>query len=47
SVRPDRRLPAANVEPFAYLKDVLTRIAAHPVKDLAALLPNRWKPAAV
>jgi len=30
------------VEPFAYLKDVLTRIAAHPAKDLADLLPDRW-----
>jgi transposase len=36
-----------NVEPFAYLKDVLTRIAAHPAKDLGALLPNRWVPASV
>ena len=36
-----------NVEPFAYLKDVLTRIAAHPAKDLASLLPNRWTPATV
>lgn len=30
------------VEPFAYLRDVLTRIAAHPANDLAALLPDRW-----
>ena len=30
------------VEPFAYIKDVLTRIAAHPAKNLAALLPDRW-----
>jgi transposase len=34
-----------HVEPFAYLKDVLTRIAAHPHNRLADLLPDRWKPA--
>jgi transposase len=33
------------VEPFAYLKDVLTRIAATPVSQLDQLLPHRWKPA--
>jgi len=31
-----------NVEPFAYLRDVLTRIAAHPHNRLAELLPGRW-----
>jgi transposase len=34
------------VEPMAYLRDVLTRIAAIPVNHLATLLPDRWKPAA-
>jgi transposase len=34
------------VEPFAYLRDVLTRIAAHPHNRLAELLPGRWKPLA-
>lgn len=34
------------VEPFAYLKDVLTRIAATPVSQLDQLLPHRWKPTA-
>jgi hypothetical protein len=33
-----------NVEPFAYLRDVLTRIASHPHNRLAELLPERWKP---
>lgn len=33
------------VDPFAYLKDVLTRIAAHPMHHLAELLPQNWKPA--
>ena len=34
------------VDPFAYLRDVLTRIAAHPYNRLAELLPDRWKPSA-
>jgi transposase len=34
-----------DVDPFAYLRDVLTRIAAHPMHRLAELLPDRWKPA--
>ena len=33
------------VEPMAYLCDVLTRIAATPVSRLPALLPDRWQPA--
>ncbi len=32
------------VEPFAYLRDVLTRIAAHPHNRLADLMPDRWRP---
>lgn len=32
------------VEPFAYLRDVLTRIAGHPHHRLAELLPGNWKP---
>jgi transposase len=35
-----------NVDPFAYLKDVLTRIAATPVSQIDQLLPNHWKPTA-
>jgi hypothetical protein len=35
-----------HVDPFAYLRDVLTRIAAHPHHRLAELLPDRWKPLA-
>lgn len=31
------------IDPFAYLRDVLTRIAATPVSQLDQLLPNRWK----
>jgi len=30
------------VEPMAYLRDVLTRIAATPITELADLLPDRW-----
>ena len=33
-----------DIDPFAYLRDVLTRIAAHPMHRLAELLPGRWKP---
>jgi len=33
------------VNPFEYLRDVLTRIAAHPMNHLADLLPNRWQSA--
>lgn len=33
------------VEPWAYLRDVLTRIASHPVHALDELLPANWKPA--
>lgn len=31
------------VEPMAYLRDVLTRIAAIPVSQLTDLLPDRWQ----
>jgi transposase len=34
------------VDPFAYLRDVLTRIAAMPLSQLDQLLPHRWRPAA-
>ncbi len=33
------------VNPFAYLRDVLTRLAALPVSQLPELLPNRWQAA--
>jgi len=32
------------VEPMAYLRDVLTRIAATPLSGLDQLLPDRWRP---
>jgi transposase len=31
------------LDPFAYLRDVLTRIAAHPMKHLAELLPDNYQ----
>jgi hypothetical protein len=31
------------VEPFAWFRDVLTRIAMHPVKCIEELLPHNWK----
>jgi hypothetical protein len=35
----------AGVEPYAYLCDVLRRIADFPVQRIAELLPMNWKPA--
>ena len=35
----------AGIDPFAWLKDVLSRIAAHPITRLAELLPHNWEPA--
>jgi hypothetical protein len=32
------------IEPMAYLRDVLTRIAGTPVSQLPYLLPDRWQP---
>jgi transposase len=32
----------AKVDPFAWFRDVLGRIADHPVKRLDELLPHRW-----
>jgi transposase len=31
-----------HVDPFAYLRDVFQRISAHPKKQLADLLPDKW-----
>jgi hypothetical protein len=33
------------IDPFAWLKDVLSRIAAQPITRLAELLPHNWAPA--
>jgi transposase len=30
------------IDPFAYLRDLLTRIAAQPMNRLAELLPESW-----
>ncbi|OGL41151.1 MAG: hypothetical protein A2161_07475 [Candidatus Schekmanbacteria bacterium RBG_13_48_7] len=32
-----------NINPFAYLRDVFTRISAHPVNQLEEFLPDNWK----
>ena len=31
-------------DPYAYLRDVLTRLPTHRNSDLGELLPHRWKP---
>ena len=33
-------------DPWAYLKDVLTRLPMHPNNRIDELLPHRWKPQA-
>jgi transposase len=33
-----------DVNPYDWLKDVLIRIAAHPISKIAELLPHNWKP---
>jgi transposase len=35
---------AFDVEPWAYLKDVLDRISTHPASRITELLPDAWKP---
>src|SRR5581483_992142 len=34
----------SGVEPFAWLRDVLSRMPAHSITRLSELLPHRWKP---
>jgi hypothetical protein len=34
------------IDPFSWLKDVLSRIASHPITRIAELLPHNWVPAA-
>ena len=36
----------AGLNPYEYLRDVLTRIGEHPINGIDDLLPDRWQPAA-
>ena len=36
---------AWDIDPFAYLRDVLERVSTHPNSRIEELLPDRWKPA--
>ena len=36
------QLDRVRVDPFAYLRDVLTRFAPTPINDLDQFLPDRW-----
>jgi hypothetical protein len=36
---------AWDIDPFAYLRDVLDRVSTHPMSRIEDLLPDRWKPA--
>ncbi len=31
------------IDPFAYLRDIIARIADHPMKNLSDLLPDQWQ----
>jgi transposase len=33
-----------DIDPFAYLRDVLDRVSTHPMSRIEELLPDRWKP---
>jgi len=34
-----------HIDPFAYLRDVIDRISAHPANRIEELLPDQWKAA--
>ena len=34
-----------DLDPYAYLRDVLERLPTHPASRIAELLPHRWHPA--
>ena len=39
---PIRTCKALGLDPYAYLRDILARIADHPITRLSELLPDRW-----
>ncbi|MCC6858171.1 MAG: transposase domain-containing protein [Bryobacterales bacterium] len=38
-------MPRSGIEPFAWFRDVLSRIPAHSMTRLNELLPHNWQPA--
>ena len=42
-VQPRDDLQGPEIDPFAYLRDVLDRVCTHPARRIAELLPDRWR----
>jgi transposase len=35
----------AEIDPYAYIRDVLTRVDTHPASEISTLIPRNWRPA--
>ncbi|WP_371920463.1 transposase domain-containing protein [Pseudomonas sp. MYb193] len=43
-IRQEKAVPVGH-DPYAYQKDVLTRLPTQRASEIAELLPHRWRPA--